>query len=69
MRVLNCGKWIVVSDLDEASRIIRYTIEHRFMGSTDWYSEYSQNGLVLEGTRQIAKISYNGRVWPEGRMV
>jgi len=66
MRVRNCGKWIVVSDLDEASKIIRQTIDQRFMGSTDWYSNYSQNGLVFEGPRQIAKISYNGRIWPEG---
>jgi len=66
MRVLNCGKWMVCADLEEASQIIRSTINHHFMGSTDWYSNYKQNGLVFEGNRQIAKISYNGRIWPEG---
>jgi hypothetical protein len=67
MRVMNCGKWINVVDLPDASHIIRETIEHHYMSSNHWYG-FKRNGYCYEGDELIAKISYNGRIWMEGEL-
>ena len=62
MRVKNCGEWIEVKSLEEASRIIRETIKKNSTGGTRWYG-FKGNGRVFEGERQIAKVFYNGKIW------
>ena len=62
MKVKNCGKFVDVHSIDEASKVIRKTIVENGMGSTKWYT-YKKNGVVCIGNKEIGRISYNGRVW------
>lgn len=50
-----------VPDLAAASRICREYIEHNELGGGNW-----TGGQVFRGAEQIARISYNGRVWDMG---
>ena len=64
MKVKNCSKWITVNSAEEASKIIRATIDNDgTLGANRWYG-FKQNGHIVEDGRTIAQISYNGRIWP-----
>ena len=64
MKVKNCRKWQKVDSIQEASKIIRQTIDNdSTMGSTKWYG-YKDNGIVVNDAMVIlGRISYNGRIW------
>lgn len=64
MILKNCGKSVKVDTLHEASRLVRKTIKETDMGSTRWYG-FMFNGFVFDGDKQVAHISYNGRIWQE----
>ncbi len=51
-------RYITVNSLKEASRKCREYIEEFNLGSGNW-----AGGLVLQNRKQIARISYNGRIW------
>ena len=52
-------KWVEVSSLEEASKVCRDFIEENLLGGGNW-----AGGTVKVGSKTIAKISYNGRIWP-----
>ena len=62
MVVLNCNKYQQVENMQEASKIIRQTIDKKGMGSTKWYG-YKDNGSIMHEGIKIGYISYNGRIW------
>ena len=64
MKVMNCGHWTKVQTLEEASKLVRATIDDRDMGSEEWYG-HSRNGIVQQYGQTIAQISYNGRIWSD----
>ncbi len=47
-----------VASLQEASRVCLRFIEANDLGGGNW-----TGGAVYEGKKQVAKVSYNGRVW------
>jgi len=51
-----CAK---VADLAEASRLVRAYIEEHDLPSSRW-----SGGSVMDGGLVVARVSYNGRVWP-----
>jgi hypothetical protein len=54
-------KLVEVASLQEASRAVREYIEADGLGSSAW-----EGGEVTEGRKVVARVSYNGRVWPPG---
>ena len=50
---------IEVRSLDEASQVCKKFIDKNELGGGSW-----SGGQVFDGNRQIANISYNGRIWP-----
>lgn len=52
------GKLIKIETFKEASERCRKFIDDNNLGSGNWIG-----GAIYEGNEQIAKVSYNGRVW------
>lgn len=50
-----------VKDFAEASQVVRRYIATFGLGSSTW-----QGGRIVEGRKTVARVSYNGRVWPPG---
>lgn len=61
------GKWVEVADANEASAMVRKDIDSTGVGSEEWYSFGKTQGEVRESGKAVARISYNGRVWPTER--
>lgn len=57
--VLSPDREVEVKDFAEASEICRAYITHYKLGGGNW-----TGGEVRQGERIVARISYNGRVWP-----
>ena len=53
-------EWAGVATFDEASRLVTRWQDERGMGASDMGERH---GECFDGTEQIARISYNGRVW------
>lgn len=49
-----------VKDFAEASKVCREFIERNGLGGGNW-----NGGEIREGGKIIARVSYNGRVWPD----
>ena len=52
---------IEVKNFAQASAICRAYIAKFDLGGGNW-----TGGMIREGERVVAKVSYNGRVWPAG---
>jgi hypothetical protein len=52
---------IEVEDFAEASRVCREYIERNNLGGGNW-----DGGQVMQDGMQVAKVSYNGRIWSPG---
>lgn len=50
---------VMVTSLESASRICREYIDRNTLGGGNW-----TGGTVRDGSKVVAKISYNGRIWP-----
>ena len=50
-----------VPTLTDAAKICLEYIDHNDLGGGNW-----TGGQVFKGKEQVAKVSYNGRVWPPG---
>ena len=55
---LSPKKTVNVHDLKQASKVCRDYIEEYDLGGGNWIG-----GQVFDGEKQIARISYNGRIW------
>lgn len=56
------NKVVEVADFEEASQVCREYIDANGLGAGNW-----TGGLVLGADGSpVAKVSYNGRVWPPG---
>jgi hypothetical protein len=53
------GKSYPVTDYAEASRMVCEARDQAGIGNSDFPTP-----LIYEGGRQVAHVSYNGRVWP-----
>jgi len=62
MTVNNCGKEVSIKSFDDASKLIRNHIEKKEMRSSKWY-QYKDNGTITDNGKQVASISFNGRIW------
>jgi len=61
MRPISECKTVEVSSLAEASRVCLAYIAHNELGKGNW-----SGGQVCDHNgRRVARVSYNGRVWPE----
>jgi hypothetical protein len=49
--------------LQHAVQIVRQHIETAGIGAREWYASHRKAGAVFESAKQVATISYNGRVW------
>lgn len=52
---------VQVKDLAEAAQVCRQYIEDNDLGAGHW-----SGGQVFEGDREVARVSYNGRLWYAG---
>ena len=52
------AKFVTVSTFAEASEVCRAYIKRNELGGGNW-----TGGQVFDDNRQIARVSYNGRVW------
>ena len=52
------NKKVSVSSFEEASEVVQAFIHENDLGSGNW-----SGGAIFEGKKQIAFVSYNGRVW------
>jgi len=69
MFVITTTGTVAVGSLAEASKVVREDIEARNMGSIEW-SEYEAGAVYEgEGAKPVARISYNGRVWADGKEI
>jgi hypothetical protein len=48
-----------VSSFEEASRVYARYRDASFQGASTF-----PDGVILDGNRTIARVSYNGKVWP-----
>lgn len=55
---------VTVSSYKEASKVVTEDIARRGWGGSQWYGKGA--GRILVDGKQVAFVSYNGRVW-EGR--
>jgi hypothetical protein len=55
------GVWKKVADLDAASQVCRDYLDDNDLGSGNWTGGDVRNAETQE---VVAKISYNGRIWP-----
>ncbi len=61
MRPISDCKMVEVSSLAEASRVCRAYIVDNELGKGNWCG-----GQVHDGNgHQVARVSYNGRIWPK----
>lgn len=51
-------QWVTVKDFAEASTVCRTFINRYALGGGNW-----TGGQVKDGSKVIARVSYNGRVW------
>jgi hypothetical protein len=51
-----------VANIQEASKLVRQTIDHHNLGSSEWYKCKSNGNLYTKG-KKSGYISYNGRAW------
>jgi hypothetical protein len=58
------GKWIEVADVKAASKVVLDDIDATGVGSSDWYAHGKAQGEVRVAGKAVARVSYNGRVWP-----
>jgi len=64
MKLYLTGRKVVkVNSIAEASQAFRKFIELNNFGASDLSAK---SGEVMDGNKQIAKISYNGRAWQPG---
>lgn len=52
----------VVADFSEASAVCRAYIAQHNLGAGNW-----TGGTIHQGKGIVARVSYNGRVWPVGK--
>jgi hypothetical protein len=52
---------VEIADFAEASKVFCERREESGLGFRDFV-----DGFVYEGKKKVARISYNGRVWPPG---
>lgn len=52
------NKKVSVSSFEEASEVVNKFIHENDLGSGNW-----SGGAIFENGKQIAHVSYNGRVW------
>ena len=52
---------VKVKDLAEAAQVCRQYIDEHDLGAGHW-----TGGQVFEGETQVARVSYNGRLWYPG---
>ena len=52
---------VKVKDLAEAAQVCRQYIDAHDLGAGHW-----SGGQVFEGDREVARVSYNGRLWHAG---
>jgi hypothetical protein len=57
--VLSPTRVVRVKDLAQASNICRAYIKKFDLEAGNWVG-----GLVYQGKKRLARVSYNGRVWP-----
>lgn len=50
--------WVDVDDYAEASRVCQQYIERHNLGGGNW-----SGGQIRQGSKVVARVSYNGRVW------
>lgn len=55
---------VKVASLQGASAAVLSHIGH--MGSQEWYGSSLRVGDVYDQGKLVARVSYNGRVWPPG---
>jgi hypothetical protein len=58
------GKWVEVESTQHASKMVQDDISATGVGSSDWYDYGKTQGEVREAGKTVARISYNGRIWP-----
>lgn len=51
-------RWVRVRSLAEAGQRVRTFIEENSLGAGNW-----AGGLIRQGGRVVARVSYNGRIW------
>ena len=52
------NKWVTVKTFKEASQQCIDFIERNDLGGGNW-----NGGIIVEGSKIVARVSYNGRVW------
>jgi hypothetical protein len=57
--VLSPTLLVEVKDFAEASAVCRAYITQHNLGAGNW-----AGGTIHQGKRVVAKLSYNGRIWP-----
>jgi hypothetical protein len=63
------GDLVEVASFEEASELLQREIAEHGMGYHEWYDRQSV-GAIRRGSRVVAKVSYNGRVWaPSGQEI
>lgn len=58
---LGRNQYVEVSSFMEASEIVTADIDKKGQGSREWYD--CSAGRIFLNDKQIAYVSYNGRVW------
>jgi hypothetical protein len=53
---------IDVANIQEASKLVRQTIDNHNIGSLEWY-QYKSNGSLYTNGKKSGYISFNGRAW------
>lgn len=56
-------QWKPAESFEEAAKICREFIEKYNLGSGNWYGGYIFESLDVKKQKQLAYISYNGRIW------
>ena len=59
------GTWVEAESVEQASALVRADIDATGVGSSDWYGYGKTQGEVRSAGKTVARISYNGRIWPE----
>lgn len=58
------GEWVEAESVEQASALVRADIDATGVGSSDWYGYGKAQGEVRSAGKTVARISYNGRIWP-----
>jgi hypothetical protein len=58
---LDRGHWMLVDTIEDGSAEVRRYIDEHDLGGSDW-----RGGTVtdIHTGEKVARISYNGRIWP-----